>query len=126
MVRARRSASDGGCGPGVRVPGLYARILEHERVPVPDPRFRYTAAAQRGEPCPDSVLQHSDLLPALQSGEPVKMPGWCHHLGRPQFLDLGDALPRLAEAISELQGEHGKWAVLMVHADDLVVPMRKV
>jgi hypothetical protein len=71
------------------------------------------------------LLQNSKLLPALEREEPVKLPGWCHHLGRPGFANLGDALPGLAATISEMQGEHGKWVVLMVHADDTVVSMRR-
>nr|WP_158014749.1 hypothetical protein [Mycobacterium basiliense]VDM86494.1 hypothetical protein MB901379_00011 [Mycobacterium basiliense] len=116
---------DGSLGPGVCVPGLYARIREHERVPDPDPRWRYTAAGQRGEPCPDEWLVRSKLLPALERGEPVKLPGWCHHLGRPGFADLGEALPGLAQTIRGMQGEHGKWVLLIAHADDTLVPVTK-
>jgi hypothetical protein len=113
-------------GPGVRVPGLYARIVEHQRVPVPDPRWKWTEAGKRGEPCPDHLLRHDGKLsPALERGEPVQLPGWCHHLGSPSFPDLGDAVPALAEAIAGMQAEHGKWVVLMVHSDDMVVPVRR-
>ncbi len=94
-------------------------------MPRPDPRWRYTEAGQQGKPCPDHMLQHWRLLPALERGEPVKLPGWCHHLGRLEFPDLGAALPGLAEAIVEMQVEHGKWVVLMVQADDMLVPVRR-
>lgn len=71
------------------------------------------------------MLHHSELLPALERGEPIRLPNWCHHLGRPEFPALGAALPGLAEAIAELRGEHGKWAALMVHANDALVPTRR-
>lgn len=115
----------GDIGPGVRVPGLYARMLERERVPRPDPRWSRTEAGRRGEPCPDHLMQKSLSLDALERGEPVQLPGWCHHLGRSGFTALGDALPGLREAISEMQDEYGKWVVLMVSADDVVVPIRR-
>lgn len=123
------SAARGGgpCGPGIRVPGLYARIFEHERVTEPDPRWRFTEAGRRGDPCPPGYGQprNSLILHALEAGDPVPLPGWCRHLGRAEFPDLGDALPGLAEAIDGLQGQHGKWVVLVVHSDDLVVPVRR-
>jgi hypothetical protein len=128
VARTRR-ASGTGSSPsrrgGIKVPGIYGRLLEHERVPRPDPRWSHTAAGKRGEPCPDHLLQRSSTLPALELGEPVQLPGWCHHLGRPTFPDLGDAVPGLREAISALQGEYGKWVVLIVYADDVMVPIRK-
>jgi hypothetical protein len=104
---------------------LYQRILERERVPRPDPRWSRTAAGKRGQPCPEHLLQKSVLLTVLERGEPAQLPGWCHHLGRPGFEELGDAVPGLKEVISEVRGEYGKWVVLMVYADDVMVPIRK-
>jgi hypothetical protein len=114
------------CGPAIVVPGLYARILEHERAPQPDPRYWFTPEGQRGEPWPpDWELGPSLELQAMELGRPVKLPSWCHHLGSTYFPKLGDPLPGLSEAIAEMESLYGKWVLLIVHVDDRVVPERK-
>lgn len=84
---------------GFHVPGLYARLLEyareHERTP--DPRWKYTEAGKRGEPCPDKYLWKSrsgrSTVEAMEAGKPTQLPGWTVHVGDPGFPDLGPGIP---------------------------------
>jgi hypothetical protein len=115
-------------GPSFNVPGLYGRLLEHERevVRTPDPRWAYTAEGKRGEPCPPQYLRKSYSLPALEAGEPVALPSWCHHAGKPSFADLGPAIPGLNEKIRELEGRDPSIRGYMVQGDDTVVPFGRL
>jgi hypothetical protein len=119
MARTRRSLGAGSASShrgGIRVLGVYARLLEQERKRGNriDPRWARTEAGRRGEPCPDEWREKSSLLPALEAGEPVELPSW--RLG-----GLSEPDERLRRTPHDDRSIVG-W---LVHADDTVVPVRR-
>ncbi len=115
MARIRRGSAPGRRG-GITVPGIYGRLLERERENAgrPDPRWLHTEAGLRGEPCPDEFRSKSDLLDALEAGEPVEVPSW--------------RLGGHSEPDERLRLTHHRDRSIvgwLVHSDDVVVPVRK-
>ena|ERR1700757_629174 len=115
MARAKRAGSGRLPGRGLRLPGLYRRLLEHERqvVRTPDPRWSRTDTGRRGEPCPKPWLRKSSILGALEAGEPVDLPTW--RLGGRSYPD--ERLRVMPHADRSIVG----WKV---HCDDTVSPRR--
>jgi hypothetical protein len=114
VKRAGTSSSSARRG-GIHVPGIYGRLLERERevVVTPDPRWFRTDAGRRGEPCPLHLMRTSLILAALKAGEPVEVP--TYRLGGRSVPD--DRLRRMPHEDRSIAG----W---LVHADDMVVPIR--
>lgn len=119
MARSRRRLGAGSPSSprgGLKAPGVYARLLEKERERDnrADPRWARTEAGRRGEPCPDEWREKSRLLPALEAGEPVEVP--TYRLGGRTVPD--ERLRRMPHEDRSITG----W---LVHADDVVVPVRR-
>jgi hypothetical protein len=100
----------------VHVPGIYRRLLaqERQRAATPDPRWRHSPAAQRGEVCPADWLQSSPWLADLEAGGPVELPIWA--LGGHREPD---------ERFRRLTREDRSIRSWTVHSDDMVVPFRR-
>lgn len=129
MARVRRRGGAGAKprgGSSVEVPGLYARLLEHERqvVQTPDPRWKYTDSGRLGERCPPRYLRKSLILAALERGERVRLPGWTWHAGDPTFAQLGPAIPGLRERCGEWESRDGSIVGWFCYADDTLIPYR--
>lgn len=119
MPRSRRQLGAGSTSSqrgGIKVPGVYAQLLkqERERDNRADPRWRRTEAGRRGEPCPPEWRQKSQLLSALEAGEPVEVP--THRLG-------GRTVPD--ERLRRAPHEDRSIVRWRVNADDVVVPLRR-
>lgn len=134
MARTRNTGGNAGGlrelrGRSFKIPGLYQRLLEHEREVelTPDPRWRYSAAyaAEKGGECPPKFLRHSRCIRALEAGEPVQLPGWTRHAGHRFFPQLGAAIPGLNEKCTELRGQDRLIGGFLVYADDTLVPTRR-
>lgn len=71
-----RVKNERNCHGGLRAPGLYASLLDGEREACgrQDPRWRYTAAAGRGEECPPKYRRSRCLLEALEAEKVVVVP----------------------------------------------------
>jgi hypothetical protein len=98
------------------VPGVYGRLLEHERENAgrPDPSWLNTGAGLRGEPCPEQYRENSYLLEALELGIPVEVPSW--RLG-------GHSEPD--ERFRRMWFEDRSIVGWMEYSDDLAVPIRR-
>ncbi|RFZ05430.1 hypothetical protein VIMS_04932 [Mycobacterium marinum] len=117
---------------GVKIPGAYSLLLEQERVygKEPDPRWWYCEAGKRGDPYPESARGPALLLPAMEAGEPVKV---CSRRLSRLLTRAGELGPYVMPQQPEGRVEWFFWkvwqdrsfGVLLVHADDTVVPMRR-
>lgn len=114
MARLRRSSGVG--TQDIRIPGIYARLLERERevVKTPDPRWARTEGGRRGELCAPDWLHKSPYLADLEADRPVELPVW--RLG-------GRSEPD--ERLRRMRRRDRSIVVWLVHPDDVVMPVRR-
>lgn len=127
----RRSSPVAKRSGGVKIPGVYALLLDQERVygGEPDPRWAYSEAGRRGDPYPANWRGSADLLPALEAGEPVqvsdsRLSGLLRRAGSlGQFLTPQRPDGRVERLFWDAWTDRSIGG-LLVHADDIVMPMR--
>lgn len=109
---------------GAEAAGVYALLLEQERVygGEPDPRWARTEAARGGEPYPANWRGSALLLPDLESGAPVRV-SW-QRLSR-LFAKTDTHHDSDLEEFLEIARRDRSIVGLRVHADDTVVPVRR-
>jgi hypothetical protein len=109
MPRVRRTT---GTAAGVRVPRLYAALLERERGKCARP----PTLARPDDPGAGFFRRPRHLLDALEAGETVSVPRWL----------LGGHWMRAAGIVTELPWDRDQVRTVRVSPDDQVRPVREL